>query len=129
MWFSLEGFRASRRKQNPLKGLEEGASGGVKKKTKSPRVPPGLRGAGWARLASPEPQHPLLAGSGSRSRARPPGWGGVKWGEDLRRREIGVPQRPPLSFPAAGRPGQRQDAAADTPEPRGRSPRPPRRLF
>lgn len=51
MWFSLEGFRASRRKQNHLKGLEEGASGGGKKqktkKTKSPRVdPPGLRGAG-----------------------------------------------------------------------------------
>lgn len=52
----------------------------------------------------------------------------MRWGKDLRRREIGEPQRPPLSLPAAGRPGQRQDAAAGTPEPRGRSLRPPRRL-
>lgn len=133
MWFSLEGFRASRRKQNHLKGLEEGASGGGKKNKKQKKQEPtsgpsrAPRGRG-ALPASPERQHPLLAGSGSRSRARPPGSGGVRWGKDLRSREIGEPQRPPLSLPAAGRPGQRQDAAAGTPEPRGRSLRPPRRL-
>ena len=40
MWFSLEGFRASRRKQNHLKGLEEGASGGGKKNKKQKNQEP-----------------------------------------------------------------------------------------
>ena len=131
MWFSLEGFRASRRKQNHLKGLEEGASGGKKtknKKTKSPPVdPPRLRGAGGTPCL-PRAAAPTSGGIGEQKQSQTSRvvWGEV--GEDLRRRDTGEPQRPPLSLRAAERPGQRQDAAAGTPEPRGRSLRPPRRL-
>lgn len=122
-----EGFRASRRKQNHLKGLEEELGGEKTKTNQEPTSGPSRAPRGSTPLP-PRAAAPTSGGSGSRSRARPPGRVG-RWGKDLRRREIGEPQRPPLSLPAAGRPGQRQDAAAGTPEPRGRSPRPPRRLL
>lgn len=126
---SLEGFRASRRKQNHLKGLEEGPPGEGKnknKKTKSPRVdPPGLRGAGGCSCL-PERQHPLLAGSGGRSRGQTSRVGGVaRWGKRPQAQRDREPQRPPLSLPGRRKAGQRQDAAAGTPEPRGRSPTSP----
>lgn len=89
--------------------------------------PPRLRGAGGTPCL-PRAAAPTSGGIGEQKQSQTSRvvWGEV--GEDLRRRDTGEPQRPPLSLRAAERPGQRQDAAAGTPEPRGRSLRPPRRL-
>ena len=81
MWFSLEGFRASRRKQTPLKGLEEGASGGGRKTTKKPRAHewplPGFEGRGGTPCL-PRAAAPTSGGIGPQKQSQT---SGVGWGE------------------------------------------------